>query len=411
VLAAALLSLSPAAIALSQVLRPYSLNLFFESLAVLGLTARRHGDFKSARRLLKFGAAGAVLTHYGSFIFLGAVVLAMSLDCWTRRISFEDLKGRLADLQLAGGSVLLVAAINLQFTLGSRTIRNLKEGGWHDIFVHGVSDIPAAFLGALKFLGGPLLFWPIAFLLILNVRVAGRRSWLDSEGIAFLGIALGLLLSWIGIYPIGGTRHVFPLLPFFLLPAAQAFARSAAGSALLALATSATIVALVLAAPLLDRTIGGELRVAFPPDIEFSARTSDMLEAEKLLNLGEDSKLPIFIDEQTFYVMRPLLTRGSLGMVAPRKFRWYDHELTVSDKWRIGIEKGIVDEALMLSDGQPFPGGAIIFLSAGWDPTDLMPQLQGFARRSPEKMREILSREGVSAFRIAPESKDSLVPK
>ncbi len=340
-IAALLLALSPGAIALSQVARPYALELLL-LIGALG-SLLRYFDQRGRRNLFAYTACmlGAGLVHYSAFLVLGGFCLVLAVAAaarWFKRRELRDLSVAQLPPVAAGAALywlhvraLLESPVHTD-ALGSRLgvyFTSQPAALWQNF--HGVFDYLAG--NAFATVG------VVAFLVSLVACLRERRFALDGICLAALAVAIGA--SAASLYPFGGIRHSAYLAPFLALPIAVAggvaFSRGprVAVSALLVLAVVgvARLPAVLAPADTAKNIAAGDLQI---PSAEVASIR------ESLDRLRETPGI-VFMDLSTLYTLLPLMGDEALRArwVGPRwlrtspvrRFRWGSRDVVVVPYW------------------------------------------------------------------------------
>jgi hypothetical protein len=231
VAAGLLCAVAPGPILMSQVARPYALQLFLLALALWALI-----DFAERARRTSLGVYAvsmglAVGTQYGTLIALAGVLFALAFDAPRGRWR----SGRrwvlvLASLPALGWSLYLLWTHVLR-NLWDSPMRARAQHGW---LAHAYADGPeqalAGLRGVLEYTFGSPYAVPAAVCVACGAYASVRsRTWDvgSADARRWVAIALAvtlvvaLALSGAGLYPLGPTRHATYLTPFLLAVAAQ----------------------------------------------------------------------------------------------------------------------------------------------------------------------------------------------
>ena len=336
-LSAAALTLSPAAITLSQVLRPYGLlaaALVFG--AAFLLRYARSGRTESAA-LAGVGLSCGLVIHYSAFILLpaaSAIVLHQAL--------VSRARGCAAPLALLG----VWAAISLWLllahvmpSLAGEAIQQGAQASWlassfHSSPVGALRVIPDLFrLGA----GNYLAWAALAGCGLGVVELLRQKSW------AALALSAGTLLvamnlSWLGVYPFGSSRHNFYLVLLLVPVTALGF------DSLLRWGRSGVA---VLGTVLLLSTGIAVARPAAAPLEERLATHAALEKPISILDAAREQTGLWLLDRQTYRFLAPYF--GRAGEMRERHaghpglFTWFDWgsaRVVVAAPWRIrdGLE-------------------------------------------------------------------------
>lgn len=305
--AALLLAFSPGAIALSQVARPYALQLLVLLLALFALA--RYTDGKRRGALPAYAALllVAVLLHYSSFFVAGAALATLTWARLSGRLAAREWRAlALAHAPAALAMTALLALHAWPSVLASGFRADAAAGWLSPFFPRGPGDAWRALLGVLEYLAGPELAAPLLLLLLFSLALAcARGAWLLA-GLGGSLLTLALLAALLRLYPLGCTRHA-AWLAALIAPALGYGAgqlarlrgrRAAAGFALLA--------ALALLQAPLARALGlREDRVRAQPELFLPRRAVTGWLVPRLRQLGQQPGL-LVMDQITAYTLMPL---------------------------------------------------------------------------------------------------------
>lgn len=305
VLAGLLIAISPRAIALSQVMRPYMLLLLLLAGALLFLLrAARSGSTPSM--LAYAGCSSVALTlHYSAVGALGVFVLLVVVD--GLRLGFGRRRWRrLAIAQLAPGLTLLgLYAWHLR-GMADSAMADHALGGWLSAFlIRRPWDAWLALVGVHSSLVGDALAAPAALLTLLGLIWAG---WTRRWTILTLGassIAIAEAGASLGLYPMGASRHASWLLVFVTPVLAWTLSAPLASQRLIerprtSLAAALLLLGLLLGGPLLD----SDRR---PREISERVLRTDAMEAmSEVLSPTADPRL-VLMSTETYELLSPLL--------------------------------------------------------------------------------------------------------
>ena len=215
-LAAALLVASPPAVILSQVMRPYMLQLALVAGALALLL--RYGRAPERRTLLGYVVflVLALLTHYSSVLALGAFGGVALYLLYSTEMPGEARR----DLALAH-TVPVVLLVGLYFFhLRGLVASNMADDalqGWLSAYmVDSPREAWFAFVGLQTTVAGRGLGGPVTVLMIAALALAvAHRAWLPVV-IAGSALLVGLVAAAAGVYPMGAIRQSTWMLAFAL---------------------------------------------------------------------------------------------------------------------------------------------------------------------------------------------------
>jgi hypothetical protein len=347
-LAGLVLAVSPAAILISQIMRPYALQLFLLLAAFLALLRWRRDD--RARFLVVYALALslALLTHYSSmFIFatFGALV------------GFDLLSGRMQRKQIARlvlanlVPIFIVTGLYLfhlrPHLLQSRMATEALDGWLEPFMIDSIADVWLNLLGFFGYLAGPWLAGPALILFLLGVGLAvGRRSWaLAVSSLAALGVAI--FAASVGKYPLGACRQSSWLIGFLLFPLALVPALGLTSGRKVATATGVAVVLVGLAGPVVGGLVGGRESILEPVSEQLLWR-ADLESMDRVFaKLSEPGIL--LLSYQTYYLLVPKFERERESRVLyPEggffRFQWGAREVLVSEEWAFSVHPERLDE-------------------------------------------------------------------
>jgi hypothetical protein len=301
-ISALLVALSPSAIGLSQVIRPYMLQLALLSGALYLLL--RYQRAPTTRTLAWYVAFVllALLTHYSSVLALGVFVLLVVYD------GFEGGFGRPEWRRLALSHVVPVAVIGLLYLfhlrrLSTSPLADQALNGWLSFYM---VDSPAtAWLGFLGYQWLVVPDWaraPAALLLLSACVLAIVRSDARPAVIGVGALAAGVGAAAVHAYPFGATRHDVWLMAFtvpvlgWLGAWTVRMSRSRA-----VLSTGSFAAVLAIGAPL-GSALGADDAPWAPSEQVLSRRN-----VTRMVNLLDPRAEPglVVMSSQTFYLLLP----------------------------------------------------------------------------------------------------------
>lgn len=214
--AATLLCLSPGLTVLSQVVRPYTLQVLMLLLALLLLLRATESGHRRDWWGYGLMVLAALSLHYSSVVFIGAAVATLLPWAAGRRRRHRSLPS------LAVVHVAIAAAVaGLYFVhvlprlVGSGMQKSAQQGWLKAHFIHTGDEALANFAELQRFLFGQ--FGGVAtvgFGLSLLVLFGVRRRFAILASVA---LAVAVLLSHLELYPFGPSRHSVHLVVFTAL--------------------------------------------------------------------------------------------------------------------------------------------------------------------------------------------------
>lgn len=242
--AAALVTVAPGAVSLSQVVRPYMLQISFTALGLWGLLGYLEKDSRAGLGIYAMAASAALFLHYGTFVVLGGIGICLGVSLAAGRLSpTRLLHVALASLPLAAGAVYLYIAHVAPRVIGSAMQANARENWLREHFSSDLLQAGGGLFDAAVFACGQ---WPavlVSGLGVIGVLLLVIRRRIEAASL-LLGVPLTAgVLTMLGLYPLGGSRHslylVVILLPAFacalMLAPIGRYGTRAAGGVLLVL--------------------------------------------------------------------------------------------------------------------------------------------------------------------------------
>ena len=339
--AAALLAVAPGEIALSQLVRQYTLQhalLAFALAALLGFlaTGRRAG---LAAYSLLLGAA--LLTHYGTALLLAAILL------WLAGLAAAGRIDRPAWIPLALAQLPLLALLAALYGLHFRghlagSAPSAETGSWVASFFPATpAGLWSGCVGVSRYLFGARHGAAATVALGLGLAVALRGSNRRYAALALCALAVAGALALSGRYPFGETRQASWLFALLVPLVAEGVRFALAGPGARRVLGAAFLLALALFPELADRALG----VAGVPssgqlELEQVAGRDEVLGlAEPLRSLRERGAL-VLTDRQTHAFLYPFFRdarrrdRSAEGLPY-RDFAWGPAEIVVSRAWKL----------------------------------------------------------------------------
>jgi len=379
-IAAAVVALSPMAVVLSQIIRPYMVQLALVAGAVALLL--RWSDASGPRTVGAYVTlvVAALLTHYSSVLALAALGLVALYRMAT------TVTGRRARMGLVAAHVAAVAVFGALYVLhlrelaGSDTASDALRGWLSFYLVDSPREAWLAFLGLeTTVLGRPFGgVVAVALLGALGLAVV-RRAWLPIV-LAGSALVVGLAAAAAGVYPMGATRHSVWMLAFtvpaiaWMMSVAVTSGRPRAAVALIGL------VCLGAAREPLGDALGVPDSPWAPP--ERVLRRADLMEVLDVLD-PEGSPRVLLMDLQTYYLLLPFYhtDRGVADLDDGGSFfhfRYGVRDVVVTRSWLATLGEGAAASgdlrALIRRVSRTAPelglasGGQAVVLVGGWRP-------------------------------------------
>jgi hypothetical protein len=421
--AALLIALSPSAVVLSGVMRPYALQQAALALALFGWAGWLAGEGRTRLALFAGGLCLALGLHYSSFAALAAFGAALVALAAARRLAPR----RALELGLAG----LVPAVAAAWLYVAHIAANLEGGGLQAEAREGwlkaqFAQGPSAALGRVsRLFEGLFGFEELALALALAALVLGARvrRW---ETLALPALALGaaLALSYLGKYPLGGSRHSAWLLVFLAPLVAEGFAGLAAVRSP-RVRTVAFLVALALAVGAgreAVRLSRGRAHGEFLP--EGAVRPAEARAVADALESGLPADAVLVTDHQTLNLLRAALDadaarlrrKGDAGLaralLGGREFLYppFDPQRPASIPWELPWQRSRAAEHVHVArvleqiDARPAlaeraAAHGVWLALGGWSPPPAPPPPRRDAA-APPLFEQSIGGPGLGLFRL-----------
>ncbi len=356
--AAIVLALSPGAIELSQLARPYALQF----LLLIGATGtllhyldQYLGSYPARqpaaqlrnpnrRTLIAYSALmfAAALTHYSSFLVLAGFSIALGFVAITGRLGRRELR----DLALAHVPIALAGAVlyayHVEPTLIDSAMRREALGSWLGAyFVTAPAALWRNFLGVFDFLAGPTLagVGSIVFLISVAACVQARRFALVAVCLSVVLVAA--LASAISVYPFGATRHSAYLAPFFALTVGASTAFAFSMGTRVAVGAGVVLALVVVARGPISLAVGVTPREPVEQP-EFAITRAEMDGFRGAFERVRTTPGVVFMDLSTTYTLLPLMHDGGIQLewvVAgdSHQLTWGERQVVVIPQWYMAV--------------------------------------------------------------------------
>jgi hypothetical protein len=402
VAAALLVANAAAPVALSQVVRPYMPQAACLALGVLALTRILERPGAGAAAGLALAFSGALLLHYSSFVVLAGCGLYLGA---------LFVGGRLSRRQVAmlAAAFTPVAAIGVALWVSHVSAlqeSELRAGAFGSYLEKWVAVGPKRLLANVWRVARYQVGVPAGFVLPLLVAAApflhpaGVRfapSWL-----AMTTLACAALLSLLGQYPFGPTRHSAYLVAVMAPAAGVAIAGLLRASRWwLALAGLAAF-GLAAVGALLGRPEG------------LTERPVARAEAEAVLAELDRRSRPgdwVLLDSEAYWLLLPRFgrpLRPPLDASPLQAFEFGERRYAVSPAWSLEVGRERDDllellEAVAAAGGPPASGEAVWLLQGGWYPPPVAPELPERLEDGRRLRDAVVGSDAIALVRLYPE--------
>lgn len=411
-LAALLTAVSPSAIELSQVMRPYMFQVAGITFALYFLV--RYLRAASERGLhheptvdlwlyVSFMVV-ALLTHYSSLIVMGGIGIVLASLLLAHKIPRSELRR----LLLAHTPIVLTMT-GLAFHLSALMGSDLQvQAQTHSLAQHMVTDVASIWLNFLRVLRYEFGLWssgPMVLLLLAGLIILFRERKYAAFGLPIAVLGLAILAAAMQQYPFGVTRHVAYLLPIVVVPIAMPVAAGLRGRPGVAIATVAVVLGLVLVSRPLSKALGaaadGVIHLATP---ERLLPRENLERLRQKLGESRADRRPILMGLQTYYSLIPLFdeVRADREWQAGEFFEmeWGRSVVLVNVAWKMTTKPEPADPResfygflqridAVLPQLNIMTRTESTVLVAGWE-TGLVFDLADFDSSNPQEIREIM---------------------
>ncbi|MEX2471377.1 MAG: glycosyltransferase family 39 protein [Gemmatimonadota bacterium] len=397
------MALSPSLVEMSQVMRPYTLQLTLLSAALLFLL--RYLDEGGRRNLGVYLALAvlAVLTHYSSVLAVTAFGLIVAHDGLAN--GFARREWRVLALTHAFPAVALglFYVVHLRDVMASELASEALTGWLAPYMIEGPESAWRAFLGfhrllaegwlrgATALLTLALLGSPVA--LMASSRASGRRK-AGTAGrfrpalLAGSALTIAIPLAALGIYPLGPTRHSAWMLPLVVPGLGWVVAHAVGGTDFRLHRAAGIVLLVVLAGPIADV----HAPVPAPEHVVTRAGIAEFLD----LIDPDAAHEPIVMSMQTYYLLLPFyVAERERSISSPDgrffHFRLGERPVIVSEAWNlsaVGTRDGDHLQVLLERAATAFPelglddAARVVFFTGGWRPS-IIDEIRAAHARSP----------------------------
>ena len=299
------LAVSPRAIALSQVIRPYMLLVALLAGALYALL--RYLRRPSNRLLVGYAtcASLAVLLHYSSVFGLGVFGCLLLVDAAQRGPTRPEWRRLLAVQAIPGVILVGLYLLHLRDLMSGAPARSALEGWLEDYMIGSPGG---AWINTVDFhslvVGGDHAASAALITLFAVGYAAWSRAWtpLVVAGSALLIAVIGAALH---LYPLGGSRHVAWLLVFVVPTAARGVAVMFTSGRKMLVLSLVLFTGLVLGGERLGSVLGAD---ETPQGVsERTLQMGHLAAMEEALDPLAEPHI-VFMGEETYNMLSPLFT-------------------------------------------------------------------------------------------------------
>ena len=387
-----LLAVSPVAIELSQVIRPYMLLVLLLALALhflLGYLER-----PSHRPLILYAACAslAALVHYSAALALGVFATLVAADGIRRGTARTEWR-RLAAVQVIPGAIVGVLYLLQLRQLMASTDAEFSVETWLSAYlIHTPMDAWLTLVGFHSSLVGRAAGVSATFVTLIALVAAARMR----EGELFIAVGGALLIATacaaLQLYPFGAGRHSAWLFPFVTLGLASGVASVLRGARPAAVVTGAVLAGLLLRAPL-----GAER--AEPALAEHVVRNEHVAAMAEALD-SQSPPLVVVMSVETYRLLLPLYpAERQRARTSPDRifshFRWGIRDVIVLPGLDVSVLREQIEQPNHLYGGTRRAARELgVVLPANGEPVLL---LSGAWRRSVFDLADLAREKGLAA--------------
>ena len=347
-LSALFVAASPNAITMSQLMRPYMMQLAMLLMALYMLLRYRNTRQNSCLVWYSVFLSLSLLTHYSSFLALGVLGILILSDFAVGRCGLREV---IPFLAAHGAPVLICIGLYLLHLrprlVGSALATEALEGWLAPLMVHSIWDVGARLYGFMGYMLGAHFAGPAALIWIAGLAVAFRkRSWtMLIINVAAVGVAT--LVATMGQYPFGACRHATWIVAFLIYPVAWMLAQAVTSNHRAKTTAVSMIVTLVIAGVIFDRTVGRK-RTSTSPLKEHVLKRSGMAAIRPVLSPGGIPNT-MLMSAQSYYLLLPLYVDERQTAEPSHDgsffhFQWASREVIVVQSWNFTVRPDDIEE-------------------------------------------------------------------
>jgi hypothetical protein len=368
-----LLAVSPAGIALSQVVRPYMLLVLLLALTLHFLHRYMQRPSGDALVLQAVCASLAVLLHYSGALALGVIVGIVAVDGMGRGFSRPEWRRLIAAQALPAAIVGVLYVTQMRALMASEVPEFSVETWLSGYLIDTPRDAWLSLVGFHAALVGSMASVPVTLLTLMAIVGAAVRR----RGDILVAVAGALLIAAacaaLRLYPFGAGRHSAWLLPFVVPGIAWI-----AGSALRRPRWELALAAVVVGGLLLRAPLGADDVEPRQPE---QVLRNEHVAALEALDPGRPPRL-VVMSVETYRLLLPLYAtdrqqaRASADGSAT-SFRWGERDVLVLPGLDLSVRRDQMERPNHLWTGTrraaaelgldlPRDGEQVLVLSGDW---------------------------------------------
>lgn len=301
-IAGLLVALSPGAIEMSQVMRPYMLQLALLAGGLWLLLRYRRAPSRRDLGWYILLVSLALLTHYSSVLALGVFAGLVAVDGVERGLGRREWRVLAAAHLVPAALVVALYFVHLR-PLAASALADDALNGWLSFYmIDSPSGAWLSFLGYQSLVAIAWLRGPLALLLLAVPVVALARRDRMPAAVTVGAFAVAIAAAAVDAYPLGSTRHSTWLIAFsapVLGWLGSLVTRMAPKGAL---AVTAAVAALFVAGGPVGSALGAD-RAPWAPSDHVLTRAN----MGRMIDLVDRSAEPelLVMSAQTFYLLLP----------------------------------------------------------------------------------------------------------
>lgn len=343
------MAFSPGAIVISQIMRPYALQLVLLLVALLALLRYRSDNRVRYLVYYSLGLSLALLTHYSSMFILAT---------FGTLIGFDLISGKLQRSQMVRAVLAHVAPVlilvGLYFShlrphlLDSNLATDALRGWLQPMMIHSVADVWLNLLGFFGYLAGPWFAGPALLMFLVGVGIAVRRRVWSIAILSGVAIGISVFAAAVGKYPFGSCRQSSWLIGILIFPGTWALALMLTTSRKIGAAVVVALVALGGVGPQVGQLMGAA-NTDLEPVTEQVLRTADLEAVSEVFDSLSEPGI-VLLSHQSYYLLVPLVDseRETVTRYPESRFfrfQWNARDVIVSEEWAFAIDPDGLDRS------------------------------------------------------------------